>query len=228
LALGRQRSPLAEEEEVEAFRRASPSGSAGTQQGAPASRRHSALSGGPLAAALAEPSPGSEGARRSRGSRGSGGSDLFGPAPGADELPEEAAGGWAEGGGGGGLFRESDLGYETQKEASQRHPAASLSGVSAGVARYFAAAFGSDSQQPDAILAFPELVEANRLSRSQTAQLFAQARARGGGAALRLTRRRCSSWPPTATWPRRSARPTRPSRSAAAWWRCRRWMATQE
>ena len=79
-----------------------------------------------------------------------------------EDLPEEEAVGWAEGGLGGSLLRESaELDVETQRE-TQRTPAASLSGVSAGVVRYFAGAFGASSQTPDVVLSLPTLVADNK------------------------------------------------------------------
>ena len=168
-----------EEEDVEAFRAASPgslpgSGSRGGAAGAQAFRRNSALSGGSggtgaLAQALLGPSP--VGAR----SRGSGGSDLFPPMQGGD-LPEEED--WAGGGGGGGRlsrpFQESALAFESARDATQAGPAAALSGVSAGVAQFFSAAFAAESQEADKVFGFAELCGQHSLSRSQAAQLFAQ------------------------------------------------------
>jgi hypothetical protein len=43
-----------------------------------------------------------------------------------------------------------------------------------GVARYFASAFGLESQEPSQVLEFAVLAEENRLGRSQAAQFFAQ------------------------------------------------------
>jgi len=162
--------------DVEAFRQRSGSGqerSASLGGGAAPFRRLSALSGGgPLALALggvdSPEDARAAAAAAARRSRGSLGSDL--PGVGGEDLPEEE-GGWGEGAAAAPLF-ESALGVETQRDPTQRAPP--LSGVSVGVARYFASAFGLESQEPSQVLEFAVLAEENRLGRSQAAQFFAQ------------------------------------------------------
>lgn len=182
--------PAGEDEEVEAFREAQlgRSPSASTQAGAaPGFGRRSNISGGgsasALAAALAGESPGS--VRTGGGGAAGGGrlSDAFGGGVREEDLPEEegAAPFFQEHSGGGlGLSRQfggSALGVESQQlDASvpPPHPAGGLSGVSAGVAAYFGAAFGRESEEPDKAFLFDDLCFNNSLSRTQSAQLFAQ------------------------------------------------------
>ena len=101
---------------------------------------------------------------------GGGGDDFFDDAavPMPDEEEEAVGlGGSGFGGGGGGLGGSLSAQFESLLETApehtqtQRGPAAALSGVSSGVAKYFAAAFGSAESQ-DTAFVFKQLCTANR------------------------------------------------------------------
>lgn len=170
----------------------SPLGPLGRPSDAAAGRR-SGLSGGSgsaLERALgAAPSPRSLKGGRGRMSDGLGGAALReGDLPEADDafyggrgeeydapLPdeEEAAGGFGAWEGEKGPSVPWESLPETGPEASQRRPpAAQLSGVSIGVATYFAGAFGTPEAPRSVKLG--DLCATHGLNRTQVAQLFAQ------------------------------------------------------
>ena len=126
---------------------------------------------------------------------------------------EEAVGlgGSGFGGGGGGLGGSLSAQFESLLETApehtqtQRGPAAALSGVSSGVAKYFAAAFGSAESQ-DTAFVFKQLCTANRCARARaplasgscchpvlTSRTLASAQAEqdAGGAAVRAGAHPC-------------------------------------
>jgi hypothetical protein len=88
--------------------------------------------------------------------------DYGAPPPHEDEYDALGGGGGAFGGSLGAQFESALL--ETGPDATQaaaRDPAATLSGVSAGVIAYFAAAFG-DAESQDKAFRFAELCTSNR------------------------------------------------------------------
>jgi hypothetical protein len=175
--------PMADDDDdVEAFRAGAPGPgrSPASSFGAPLFGRRSNVSAATgsasaLAAALAgakSPSSAHTAAARQRLSDAA----AFGGAVLSDDLPDVGAPFPEDDAAHMGLSQRFESALPETGEGTQHAsaPGVGLSGVSAGVMAYLANALGSESQAVGSSLVFDAMARGNSLSRTQTAQLFAQ------------------------------------------------------